>query len=566
AAERAGLKPATICYPGSLPKTASSLYALGGTGFPGTNPQLQVAASGCFSAGIEPDKIQNAKPLALRKPSDWPSLPSSLTPVAEAELAIQPSRPSLKSLSLHLLLARDSAGLPRAILARERHYATRLAECAVGSWSPWAEVEFASIPAFFRFKLVECSSDGSRVRLYHTQFLNPSDLSDPSDIGGQLFAEIGPLQQYVGHNTYSNAWADAATWLEEAEDQLQWMVKAALSLIQKHDRQLVLLKWHFFDHLCHECMGHFDPLSPWYQPETGPEWEGIFRSAHQIADRALGALMGEVDADTSLVVISDHGEHVFTKAVSLNNILANTGYIRCVETPSAPLECIGLPMSAAADGKPLHSRQGVAADAASHKPPVVDWSRTRAFKPQAMYNNLFLNVRGREPGGIVNPGPEYEALRTELIELLRAYRDPQNGRRVFSAVMRREDAAAFGLWGEWAGDIIFFTEPDYVAEWFELTADGAEILPIGPGVKPFRGCNAPAYQSHHGSAFPSADYGLGSERAIFGLWGPDIRRGYVRPHPIRLVDVTPIMCHLLGIAPPAHSEGAVPADVCSAGF
>jgi len=306
------------------------------------------------------------------------------------------------------------------------------------------------------------------------------------------------------------------------------MVKAALSLIQKHDRQLVLLKWHFFDHLCHECMGHFDPLSPWYRPETGPEWEGIFRSAHQIADRALGALLSQVDPDTALVVISDHGEHVFTKAVSLNNLLANAGY-----THWQP----------------------------SGRGPVVDWSKTRAFRPQAMYNNLFLNVRGREPGGIVELGAEYEALRAEIIELLRNYRDPQNGRRVFSAVMRREDAAAFGLWGEWAGDIIFFTEPDYVAEWFELTPDCAEILQIGPGVKPFRGCAAPTYQSHHGSAFPSADYGLGSERAIFGLCGPGVRRGYVRPHPIRLVDVTPTICHLLGIAPPAQSEGAVPADV-----
>jgi len=67
--------------------------------------------------------------------------------------------------------------------------------------------------------------------------------------------------------------------------------------------------------------------------------------------------------------------------------------------------------------------------------------------------------------------------------------------------------------------------------------------------------------SGDGSAFPSADYGLGSESAIFGLWGPGVRRGYVRPHPIRLVDVTPTVCHLLGISPPAQSEGAVPADV-----
>ena len=40
---------------------------------------------------------------------------------------------------------------------------------------------------------------------------------------------------------------------------------------------------------------------------------------------------------------------------------------------------------------------------------AIDWSRTRAYCPSAPGSGLFVNLRGREPHGIVQPGREYEA-------------------------------------------------------------------------------------------------------------------------------------------------------------
>ena len=58
----------------------------------------------------------------------------------------------------------------------------------------------------------------------------------------------------------------------------------------------------------------------------------------------------------------------------------------------------------------------------------IDWSRTRAYCPSAPGSGLWVNLRGREPEGIVAPGAEYERVVAELRERLLAFRDPRTGR------------------------------------------------------------------------------------------------------------------------------------------
>jgi predicted AlkP superfamily phosphohydrolase/phosphomutase len=52
--------------------------------------------------------------------------------------------------------------------------------------------------------------------------------------------------------------------------------------------------------------------------------------------------------------------------------------------------------------------------------------------------DVYLNVKGREAGGIIEPGSQYESLRTELIGKLESLTDPVNGERAVSRVFKRE--------------------------------------------------------------------------------------------------------------------------------
>jgi predicted AlkP superfamily phosphohydrolase/phosphomutase len=64
----------------------------------------------------------------------------------------------------------------------------------------------------------------------------------------------------------------------------------------------------------------------------------------------------------------------------------------------------------------------------------VDWSKTRAYG--LGFNGLYLNVKGREVEGRVEPAG-VDALAAELSQKLEALRDPSNGARV---VLRVDDA------------------------------------------------------------------------------------------------------------------------------
>ena len=70
----------------------------------------------------------------------------------------------------------------------------------------------------------------------------------------------------------------------------------------------------------------------------------------------------------------------------------------------------------------------------------VDWSKTRAYA--IGLNGIYLNLRGREKNGILNPGPEAAETVNEIRRRLLALRDPVNGNAVASAVYRRRTSTA----------------------------------------------------------------------------------------------------------------------------
>ena len=67
----------------------------------------------------------------------------------------------------------------------------------------------------------------------------------------------------------------------------------------------------------------------------------------------------------------------------------------------------------------------------------VDWSRTTAWGSGGYYGRLFLNVKGREPQGLIAP-EDYEATRDRLIAELEALGDPE-GRPIGTRVLKPEE-------------------------------------------------------------------------------------------------------------------------------
>jgi predicted AlkP superfamily phosphohydrolase/phosphomutase len=114
-------------------------------------------------------------------------------------------------------------------------------------------------------------------------------------------------------------------------------------------------------------------------------------------DALVGEIVKQLRPDDVLLVISDHGFTSFRRGVNLNAWLQANGYLKLKE---------------GADGSTEWLRD-------------VDWSETRAYA--LGLTGLFLNLRGREGAGVVEPGEEAARLKAELVEKLRALRDEDSG-------------------------------------------------------------------------------------------------------------------------------------------
>ena len=162
---------------------------------------------------------------------------------------------------------------------------------------------------------------------------------------------------------------------------------------------------------------------------------------------------------------------------------------------------------------------------------AVDWSRTRAFcLPTDLEGCLRLNVRGREPEGIVEPGEEYERVCAELSAALERMENPSTGRAAVRRVVRTDDVYA----GPRRDQL-----PDLMVLWAEEAAiDELRSPEIGIVTA------------------PSPDRRLGTHRppGFVIARGPGFGAG-VTLDGADVLDLAPTVLSLLGAAVPDHMEG-----------
>lgn len=159
----------------------------------------------------------------------------------------------------------------------------------------------------------------------------------------------------------------------------------------------------------HHALWKFTDRAHRKHPGPTPLLTGIL-DYYKHVDARVGKLLALAPEDTVVLVVSDHGAKRMDGAVNLNDWLIREGYLVLKE----PLE--GL---------------------AEFKPELVDWSRTRAWALGGYYGRVYINRKGREPQGIVEPAG-YEALRAELAARIAAIPDDA-GRPLATRVERPED-------------------------------------------------------------------------------------------------------------------------------
>ena len=330
-------------------------------------------------------------------------------------------------------------------------------------------------------------------------FLTPPSAkawTHPVELAAEVEEELGPGGYIFDIPNFREQGLDVV--LERVFQMTERRFRLARRLVRTKPWDLFMMVEMGPDRLHHVFWQYVDPRHPKHEP--GNRYETAFQDYYRLLDRELGALLEALPDDAVTIVLSDHGARPMMGGVCFNDWLIREGYLALSE------EVEGIVPAAKAP---------------------IDWARTVAWGDGGYYGRLFLNVRGREPQGVVDP-ERYEEVRGELARKLEAMPGP-DGRPLGNVVIEPEDA-----YPEVRG-----VAPDLIVYFGDL--DWRSVGTIGnPDVFTYENDTGPDGANH-------------DRTGVFAMVGaPGQPAGRVEG--LRLVDVGPTILSLYGIEPP---EGAV---------
>lgn len=180
--------------------------------------------------------------------------------------------------------------------------------------------------------------------------------------------------------------------------------------------------------------------------ETTPDDERYAEDVFGVYDRideAIGTFLQRFGSNRRVMIVSDHGFGPLLKDVHLNNFLAEHGFLLYYPT-SFWRDTKACFRRAAQKNLPMMVKKYIKRTFSPGQPfferlaQQIDWKKTKVYS-LGYFGNIYVNLRGREPMGIVEPGSECESLIEDVISKLHGLRDPEDGRTVVDRAYRKEE-------------------------------------------------------------------------------------------------------------------------------
>lgn len=381
-----------------------------------------------------------------------------------------------------------------------------------GELSDWVSLLFPAGPGIkvSGMTRMQVTEMGEHFSLYMTPLsLDPENpampVSHPSYYSTYLAKKIGPFSTL---GLAEDTWAlnedvvDDATFLKQSLDVDEERQKMFMTAIDKLDTGTLSCVFDGTDRIQHMFWRYIEDGHPAARGKEDAEHKNAIEELYKKNDAFLGEVMEKLRPGDVLMVLSDHGFASFRRGINLNVWLQENGY---------------LVLKDGADGSTEWLQD-------------VDWSKTRAYA--LGLTGMFLNIKGREAEGIVEPGEEAQALKAELIEKMSGLVDDEKGEVAINELFdpRKLYEGPYLVNGP---DLIVGYNDGYRISW-----DGASGVLTGPVFED----NVKAWSGDHGI----------DPRLVPGV--------FFCNHPIdvddpSLLDIAPSVLKLFGIEPPAHMDG-----------
>jgi predicted AlkP superfamily phosphohydrolase/phosphomutase len=297
---------------------------------------------------------------------------------------------------------------------------------------------------------------------------------------------------------------DEQAFVQQAVDHHLERERMFFNALEKSRDGAVVCVFDGTDRLQHMFFRYLDDKHPANQGRDTQLYRDTILDMYKRADDMVGRVQRMLGPRDHFMVISDHGFQSFRRGVNLNSWLLRNGLLHLDPAKK--------------DGDWFAN---------------VDWSRTQAYA--LGLSGLFINQRGREAQGIVEPGEQTQAVKRRIIEGLTGLVDPAAQEPSINAVFDPEQVHADGPYRGNGPDLIIGYNRGYRASW-----EGA----VGRVTDEVLTDNTKAWSGDH----------CVDPRLVPGVLFSNWRMPADAPH---IQDLAPTILAMFGIGKPGHMTGRV---------
>jgi len=378
--------------------------------------------------------------------------------------------------------------------------------------SDWIKITFKpglgmKIRAICRFYVSEISP---KFKMYMTPLnIDPEKpslpISHPFIYSVYLAKLLGP------YNTLGEAddtWAlnegviDEDTFLKLCYDNHKESEDMLFNAMKKTRRGVIACWFQVTDSIQHMFFRYLDKKHPALKHARSEKSEKVIEDLYTKMDDLVGRVIEKLNKNSCLIVMSDHGFKQFKRGVNINSWLYKNGFLSLKKGKNTSGEWFK----------------------------DVDWEHTKAYG--LGLGGIYINVKGREEKGIVDPGREYTALKSELKTKLESLRDEKENQNAIRTIYDR-DKIPSGPYKDNCPDLIVGYHNGYRVSWDSVTGK-VDSHTFQDNIKAWSGDHCIDPEIVPGVLFCNRK--IGQKKAS-------------------IVDIAPTVLKLFGIKPPAHMDG-----------
>jgi predicted AlkP superfamily phosphohydrolase/phosphomutase len=315
------------------------------------------------------------------------------------------------------------------------------------TWSEWVRFKF-------KFSMLQAASGIARFYVRqlepHLEFyvsavnFDPAaplfPVSSPASYAKDLSEKIGlfsTLGMAEEHNGLNNGRLDESAYLQQCELVLRERQRMMQFELDRFTEGFFFMLFDTPDRVQHMLWRFRDPSHPSFDRDLAPTFANRIEQHYAQCDALLSSVLDQVDEQTLLIVLSDHGFGTFRRTFHTNTWLWQNGLL-ALKDNRKPDQDLG---------------EGFTA---------IDWSRTYAYA--VGLGGIYLNFKGRESAGILEEGSEAERVRRAIQTGLADLPDAATQRAAIRSVSRREEIYT-GPYVENSPDLLVNFHPGFRVSW-----------------------------------------------------------------------------------------------------